>query len=87
MSREWEKSALCAQADPDEWFPERGASSKMAKSICERCTVAADCLEAALENEERYGIWGGLSYEERREMLAERGVEVDQDVDEIGEAA
>jgi WhiB family redox-sensing transcriptional regulator len=63
---EWMASGLCAQTDPEEFFPEKGGSSRVAKLICAGCEVRAECLEYALEQDERYGIWGGLSERERR---------------------
>lgn len=64
----WREDALCAQTDPDEFFPEKGGTSRHAKAVCERCTVAAECLDYALDSQERYGIWGGLSERERRAL-------------------
>lgn len=59
--------ALCAQTDPEIFFPEQGASSRSAKRVCMACPVRADCLAHALAVGERYGIWGGLSERERRQ--------------------
>lgn len=64
----WQADALCAQTDPEAFFPEKGGSTRDAKSICASCTVRAECLEYALENDERFGIWGGLSERERRKL-------------------
>lgn len=64
----WFADALCAQTDPDGFFPEKGGSTREAKSVCARCTVAAECLDYALANNERFGIWGGLSERERRQL-------------------
>jgi WhiB family redox-sensing transcriptional regulator len=64
----WREDALCAQTDPEGFFPEKGGSTRHAKSICDRCTVAAECLDYALANQERFGIWGGLSERERRPL-------------------
>ncbi len=66
MTGEWQESALCAQVDNDIWFPEKGGSTKEAKSVCRECPVQWPCLKYALENEERFGIWGGMSERERR---------------------
>lgn len=63
---------LCAQADPEEFFPEKGASTSQAKRVCASCPVRAECLEYALDRGERYGIWGGTSERQRRALLAER---------------
>jgi WhiB family redox-sensing transcriptional regulator len=68
---EWQELALCAQTDPETFFPEGGGSNRNAKNICRRCEVRGECLEYALGNDERFGIWGGLSERERR-MLKRR---------------
>jgi len=64
----WQDEALCAQADPELWFPEKGGSVREAKKVCRRCPVRAECLEYALEHDERFGLWGGLSERERRNL-------------------
>jgi WhiB family redox-sensing transcriptional regulator len=68
----WQDSALCAQTDPEAFFPEKGGSTREAKKVCRICEVRAECLEYALEHDERFGIWGGLSERERRRL--KRGV-------------
>ncbi|HLT66987.1 MAG TPA: WhiB family transcriptional regulator [Microbacterium sp.] len=67
----WQSEALCAQTDPEAFFPEKGGSTRDAKRICESCDVRAQCLEYALANDERFGIWGGLSERERRRLKKE----------------
>jgi WhiB family redox-sensing transcriptional regulator len=76
----WMDRALCAQVGGDGWFPDRGltgdpADNAMsvfeAKQVCGRCPVRARCLEYALQNDERFGVWGGLSENERRRVRAE----------------
>ena len=64
----WQSDSLCAQTDPEAFFPEKGGSTRDAKKICASCEVKAQCLEYALENDERFGIWGGLSERERRKL-------------------
>ncbi|HEX4834555.1 MAG TPA: WhiB family transcriptional regulator [Trebonia sp.] len=64
----WQDRALCAQTDPEAFFPEKGGSTREAKRVCRSCEVRAECLEFALENDERFGIWGGLSERERRKI-------------------
>ena len=68
----WQENALCAQTDPEAFFPEKGGSTREAKRICQGCEVRDACLEYALSNDERFGIWGGLSERERRRL--KRGV-------------
>lgn len=62
----WEIDAVCATADPESWFPERGGSSSTAKKICSGCPVRRPCLMYSLEADERFGVWGGYSERERR---------------------
>ena len=64
----WQERALCAQTDPEAFFPEKGGSTREAKKVCQTCEVRIECLEAALGNDERFGIWGGLSERERRKL-------------------
>ncbi|WP_231644745.1 WhiB family transcriptional regulator [Sciscionella sediminilitoris] len=64
----WQERALCAQTDPEAFFPEKGGSTREAKRICSVCEVRAECLEYALAQDERFGIWGGLSERERRKL-------------------
>jgi WhiB family redox-sensing transcriptional regulator len=65
---EWQERALCAQTDPEAFFPEKGGSTREAKKICTGCEVRDECLEYALAHDERFGIWGGLSERERRRL-------------------
>ena len=67
----WEEHAACKDRDPDQklFFPDHGnRSPRKAKAICAGCPVQADCLDRALENDERFGIWGGLTEKERRAL-------------------
>ena len=67
---DWRAEALCAQVDPELFFPEQGFPSHHARAVCARCPVAAECLDWALAHRERYGIWGGTT---ARERLTSRG--------------
>jgi WhiB family redox-sensing transcriptional regulator len=67
----WQDRALCAQTDPDAFYPEKGGSTREAKKVCRGCEVRADCLDYALERDERFGIWGGMSERERRRLKGE----------------
>jgi WhiB family redox-sensing transcriptional regulator len=64
----WQERALCAQTDPEAFFPEKGGSTREAKRVCMSCDVRPECLTYALANDERFGIWGGLSERERRRV-------------------
>ena len=65
----WMERAACAYVDAEMWFPEKGSNVKAAREICRSCPVLADCREYALNNGERFGIWGGTSERERRKIL------------------
>ena len=71
----WQDYANCLGVDPDLFFPERGASTREAKEVCRGCVVREDCLEYALENGEKFGIWGGMSERERRRLRRQRAIE------------
>jgi WhiB family transcriptional regulator, redox-sensing transcriptional regulator len=64
----WAKSAVCSQTDPEMWFPEKGNGNTAikAKEICQGCPVREQCLEYALANNEQFGVWGGMSFNERQ---------------------
>lgn len=64
--------ALCAEVDPELFFPEKGHSTKPAKMICNKCVEIEACLEDALLHIERFGVRGGLSERERRVLVKER---------------
>src|SRR6188768_2847561 len=72
--RSWQDQANCLGVDPDLFFPERGASTREAKEVCRGCVVRLDCLEYALSNGEKFGIWGGLSERERRRIRRQRAL-------------
>jgi len=60
--------ALCAQVDPELFFPEKGASPAAAKRVCRTCPIQPACLAAVLERFEPYGIWAGTTPKERIEL-------------------
>ena len=64
----WQERALCAETDPEAFFPEKGGSTREAKRVCTGCEVKGECLQYALAHDERFGIWGGLSERERRRL-------------------
>ena len=68
----WQNYANCLGVDPDLFFPERGASTREAKEVCRGCVVQDECLEFALSNGEKFGIWGGKSERERRRVRRQR---------------
>jgi WhiB family redox-sensing transcriptional regulator len=65
----WRDSALCTQTDVESFFPRKGESGKDAKKVCAACPVATQCLQYAIDHDERFGIWGGFSERERRALM------------------
>jgi WhiB family transcriptional regulator, redox-sensing transcriptional regulator len=65
---DWYTRALCRQADPEEFFPEKGDSTLEAKRTCARCPVKGECLEYSVMRDEPFGIWGGLTERQRRRL-------------------
>jgi hypothetical protein len=70
----WYEQALCPQVDVgDIFYPPKGGPSADAIRICDRCPVENQCLTYALENNERYGVWGGKSERQRRRIKRDLG--------------
>lgn len=61
--------ALCAQTDPDAFFPEKGGKTTDAKKVCAKCDIRLRCLEVAVINGERDGVFGGMSERQRRPLV------------------
>ena len=78
----WQASALCAQTDPEFWYPDKGGNGKRAKKVCVQCPVREECLEAAIVGKETYGVWGGTSRADRRKIWAERDIEIPDELEE-----
>ena len=73
-NNKWKLQGACQGLDADIFFPDRGASTRLAKTVCRRCDVQEECLEYAVNNREKFGIWGGLSERERRAIRKKRAV-------------
>jgi WhiB family transcriptional regulator, redox-sensing transcriptional regulator len=72
----WKADQVCSQTDPDLFYPEPGKTgaraAAKAKRLCEGCEAHDTCLEYSITEEERWGIWGGLSERQRRKKVLER---------------
>lgn len=72
---DWHADAICHQTSPDHFFPPKGGSTAVARRVCwgapgqPGCAARAECLKWALDNGERFGVWGGMTERERRIML------------------
>jgi WhiB family transcriptional regulator, redox-sensing transcriptional regulator len=82
--RHWRLLAACRSADPDLFFPISSSGRSLAqvaeaKAICAECQVRRHCLAFALRTHQVYGVWGGLTEQERHPLIsavlaeAERG--------------
>lgn len=71
----WRDYAACLEVYADAFYPHKydRASCREAKAICANCPVDAECLEAAFEVDEPFGIWGGLTPRERDVIRREDG--------------
>lgn len=65
-------SQVCAQTDPELFFPENKVEAlqriKIVRPLCESCEFRRPCLEYALKHKDLYGIWGGMTEQERKQM-------------------
>jgi hypothetical protein len=66
-------TAACAEVGGDDWFPEKGGATRSARAICEGCEIRLPCLKWSLDNREPAGMWGGVSENQRKRLLAGSG--------------
>jgi WhiB family redox-sensing transcriptional regulator len=85
MTDDWRDDALCAETDPDLFFASIGHADSVteAKKICLGCEVRQQCLEFALQTNERFGVWGGKSERERRKLRRQLGYFDTDEEDEV----
>jgi WhiB family redox-sensing transcriptional regulator len=76
---DWQDQASCREYDNVVFFGEEGESElekqgreARAKAICQRCPVIEPCLEFAMDTNQKYGIWGGLTDKERASLKRRR---------------
>lgn len=74
---DWQLHAACRDTDPKVFFhpenergPARAAREEAALAICATCPVMAECRDFALRTRETYGVWGGLTENDREEIYA-----------------
>ena len=71
---QWQAFARCARTDPETFFSQRTRSVLAAKEICGQCEVKAECLQYALDYDERFGVWGGLDREGAQAPPTDSGI-------------
>jgi len=73
---DWRMRAACAEMGHEPFFPETRSGDAsgyaLAVKVCRSCPVQAPCLMWALENDERYGVWGSLTPDERTAITGRR---------------
>lgn len=72
LDEPWLPRALCANADPEAFFVVKGGDTRGAQKICAQCPVIEPCREWALTHGEAFGVWGGLSEQERQRIFKRR---------------
>lgn len=72
MNLSWRQRGACRGVDPDIFYPASDEEAEAAKAICAVCPVREPCLEYALANRERDGLWGGATERERRRIIRQR---------------
>lgn len=68
MSTDWMDAANCATTDPELFIIDKGGSTLQAKRICAACPVRTACLQYALDEDIRTGIYGGQTVTQRRAL-------------------
>lgn len=68
----WMRDAVCAQTDPEAFYPDEHGSVAPAKAVCAVCPVLAECRAYALATDQRFGVWGGLSAKQRSVLRRQR---------------
>lgn len=75
MTEPWRHLAACAGHNTNYWFPHQKRNhtpitpaARKAIQICQTCPVQQQCLTHSLKQPETHGIWGGLTFEQRRDL-------------------
>lgn len=79
MDVDWTK-ANCIGTDTEAFYPEKGCSIELidhARRVCMRCDIVDGCAEHGIHHE-AFGIWGGLTTKDRREIRRKRNIILDQ---------
>ena len=72
LDQEWQEHASCRRLPVEVFFPLVEQEADDAKAVCQSCVVKDPCLEFAIEADERFGVWGGLTSDERRLLVSKR---------------
>ena len=72
LDQEWQEHASCRTIPVELFFPLVEQEAEDAKTVCQACLVREQCLEFAIGAGERFGVWGGLTPQERRSLVSKR---------------
>jgi WhiB family transcriptional regulator, redox-sensing transcriptional regulator len=68
----WMREARCRWHDPEVFFAQHPADERTAVEVCRGCPVRLKCLSYALAHGLEFGVWGGLTEQQRRRLLRDR---------------
>ena len=79
ITETWQELAYCKGRDTNDFYPDfsaKGAAKQVRemKMVCRKCPVILDCLQSALDNNEQFGIWGGMTPKERSKLRRQNPV-------------
>lgn len=66
---EWVEQATCRSVDPEVWYPDYVGQEWDAVKICAQCPVQRECMTASFDQEEQFGVWGGVTHWDRVPLL------------------
>ena len=79
----WQERSNCKDVDPDLFFlepllrgKEKREKERKAKAICKGCPVINECLEHAMRTPEYFGVWGGMTADQRNALLRKQGIRI-----------
>lgn len=79
----WMADGNCANKPPSLFFPSDGVGVERAKTVCEGCPVATECLEYAIANRIDHGVWGGTSERQRRRIIRARAIAAAEPIEPV----
>lgn len=80
--RDWHNAAVCAQTDPELFFPTKGGDNvgrlTKARGICKVCPVRVDCVNDAISHKDSYGVRAGIAGKTLGRLVS-KGIPIDDD--------